>query len=114
MSDQPPVAPPDFWVYEGEIIHGCEVTDWVLDVDGSVLQYRMQNYAANIELQRRYPDTNADRWGGLSRSGDVSPYGVAWVNTCGGSVIVPGGDASIAGFGMSSYGDSIYGGLDGL
>jgi hypothetical protein len=113
MSDQPPVAPPDYWVYEREVIHGCEVMDFVLNPDGTVLQERMQNLAANIELQRRYPDTQADRWGGLSRSGETEPYAISWVNTCGGSVVEPGTANVLMGYGVAIYGQMRYGGTEG-
>lgn len=90
MSDQqtPPVSWPDFWAYQSEILSGHEVMDVVtgpaigygLDAygtdsyggEGTVIEERMVNEAANDELRRR----------GLTPtqpSGEVDPYSVVWV-----------------------------------
>jgi hypothetical protein len=95
------------------MIDDCEVTDWVVDANGNTVQYRRQNYAANVELQRRYPGVNADRWGGLSLSGETAPYGIEWRNTCGGSVIEQGGPNPMA-YGIANYGETRYGGMERL
>lgn len=81
---------------------GCEVQDWVIYPDGSLV-YRNQNAAANDELARR------GQFDQVVNTGDVQPYGIRWVNTCGGYVDDP--SATYAGpYGFGDYGLSYYGG----
>jgi hypothetical protein len=67
-------------------IQGCEVVDYVVNPDGT-RDVRRQNMAANNELARRDPVNGQDRWGGLSPSGESTPYAIAWVDTCTGADI---------------------------
>ena len=85
---------PGWWDYEREVLDGCEIVDYVLYPDGTRV-YRLQNEAANAELQRR---GGSDRWGTTVVSGDVAPYAIVWVNTCGGETI-----EKIADLGFSSW-----------
>lgn len=66
---------------DSQPMNGCEVRDYVVNPDETRV-LRMQNEAANVELARRGETTVP--------SGEVAPYAIAWVNTCGGEVIVSG------------------------
>jgi hypothetical protein len=73
MTDTAPRAQPD-----ATPPIGCEVQDWVLYPDATVA-YRTQHEAANVELERRgQPEL-------VAPSGEVSPYGLMWMDTCGGT-----------------------------
>lgn len=92
-----------------------EIADYVLNPDGTVLERRQQNAAANAELVRRYPNDpdHRDRWGGLARSGEAAPYAIAWVNTATGETVIElGSGAVIEAYGLALFGMLRYGGLE--
>lgn len=65
------------------MIDGCEVRDYVLPGMGAPV-LRLQNEASNVELRRRgSPEA-------VVTSGELTGDAIAWVNTCGGEVVVPG------------------------
>jgi hypothetical protein len=94
-------------------VWGAEIADFVLNPDGTVLERRQQNAAANEELVRRNPATQSDRWGTVQRSGEAAPYAIAWVNTVTGeTVIEPGTGDVIEAYGLALFGMLAYGGLE--
>jgi len=67
-------------------LDGCEVRDYVVPAVG-LTSLRMNNEAANAEHVRRGEPEQ------VAPSGELLGDAIAWVNTCGGVVVVPGAEA---------------------
>jgi len=65
------------------VIDSCEVRDYVVPALGD-REVRQLNEASNVELRRR------GRPSEVMTSGELTGDAIAWVNTCGGEVVVPG------------------------